>query len=337
MERYFLGSNTAYGFVGNYENELKDKKRVFLLKGGPGTGKSSMMKKIAHEAKRRGMDFELWYCSGDPNSLDGVYIKELDIAVVDATAPHATGADMPVIKDEIFDLASSLNRDVLLKDEAEIKRLLFIKKHHFIRAYQHLKCALCHYNAQLELESEWVNERAVRAYASFFGADLRAKKSEGRGRKVFIQPISPSGENEFFDCLRDKKIYKVSGCEMSKRIFFDELAGICTADTYLLSSLNPNVIDGILFEDTAIVSDAGHFDSLKCESINLGVYEKKNYVEDVEEEKNAMLVQIAFATQHLNEARESHLSAEKYFIGAMNFANNDRIYDEIIGKIFATQ
>lgn len=335
MERYFLGSNTAYGFVGNYERELKNKKRVYLMKGGPGTGKSTILKKIAHEAKRRGMDFELWYCSGDSNSLDGVYIKDLNIAVIDATSPHAVGADLPIIKDEIFDLASSLQRDKLIKDEVEIKRLLDIKKHHFIRVYQHLKSALCHYNAMMELESEWVNEKSIRAYASYFGADLRSKnKGEGRERRVFIQPICPSGESEFFDCLRDKKIYKVSGCEKSKRIFFDELAGVCSADTYLLSSLDPNDIDGILFEDIAIVSDAGHFDSLKCESVNLGVYEKKTYVEDVEEEKNSMLVQIAFATQHLNGAREAHLNAEKYFVGAMNFANNDKIYNELTRKIF---
>ena len=108
MERYFLGNNTAYGFYGNYEQELKDKNKVVLLKGGPGTGKSTILKRLAKEAEDRGVDYELWYCSGDPKSLDGVLVKDLNIAVVDATAPHATGADLPVIKDVIFDLATSL-------------------------------------------------------------------------------------------------------------------------------------------------------------------------------------------------------------------------------------
>lgn len=82
MERYFLGNNTAYGFKSSYESELSNKRRVILLKGGPGTGKSSILKKIAAEAKNKGMDRELWYCSGDPDSLDGVYIKQLDAAIV---------------------------------------------------------------------------------------------------------------------------------------------------------------------------------------------------------------------------------------------------------------
>ena len=61
MERYFLGNNTAYGFLGNYEQELKDKHRVILLKGGPGTGKSTILKRIAKEAEARELDYELWY------------------------------------------------------------------------------------------------------------------------------------------------------------------------------------------------------------------------------------------------------------------------------------
>ena len=47
MERYFFGNNSGYGFFNLYEKELKSKDKVVLLKGGSGTGKSSMMKKIA--------------------------------------------------------------------------------------------------------------------------------------------------------------------------------------------------------------------------------------------------------------------------------------------------
>ena len=44
MERYFLGSNTEKGFCGFY-NETTDKiGSVYLLKGGAGTGKSSLIK-----------------------------------------------------------------------------------------------------------------------------------------------------------------------------------------------------------------------------------------------------------------------------------------------------
>lgn len=76
MERYFFGNNSGYGFFNLYEKELKSKDKVVLLKGGSGTGKSSMMKKIAKKAKSLGLDYELWFCSGDPQSLDGVFVKD---------------------------------------------------------------------------------------------------------------------------------------------------------------------------------------------------------------------------------------------------------------------
>ena len=92
MEKYFLGGNTAFGFRGFHDAEIARADRAILLKGGPGTGKSSLMKRIAREAAERGMDTEMWMCSGDPSSADGVYIKDLDTVVADATSPHAVDA-----------------------------------------------------------------------------------------------------------------------------------------------------------------------------------------------------------------------------------------------------
>ena len=46
MERYFLGSNTYKGFYGFYGTETARIGQVYLIKGGAGTGKSSLMKKV---------------------------------------------------------------------------------------------------------------------------------------------------------------------------------------------------------------------------------------------------------------------------------------------------
>ena len=50
MERFFLGGNTGSGFAGYYTGERERADRVFLIKGGPGTGKSSLMKKIGKKS-----------------------------------------------------------------------------------------------------------------------------------------------------------------------------------------------------------------------------------------------------------------------------------------------
>lgn len=86
---FFLGANSADGFAGYYDRltggALRD---LLILKGGPGSGKSTLMQRIAQEMERRGELVAYIHCSGDPQSLDGVYFPRLHAAAVDGTAPH---------------------------------------------------------------------------------------------------------------------------------------------------------------------------------------------------------------------------------------------------------
>lgn len=86
---YFLGANSAGGFFSHY-GQLRAVSGAMLriLKGGPGCGKSTLMKKVARRAEQLGFRPEAILCSSDPDSLDGVSVPELGYAVVDGTAPH---------------------------------------------------------------------------------------------------------------------------------------------------------------------------------------------------------------------------------------------------------
>lgn len=334
MERYFLGNNSGYGFYNCYDNELKSLDKVALLKGGPGTGKSSMLKKIAAQSRKRGMDYELWYCSGDPQSLDGVYIKDVNAAVVDATSPHASNVEIPVVKDVIFDLANGLDRTKLLEKQAEIKKLLIYKKSKFMRAYQHLKCALCHFGNIIETETKSMDERGIRAYCASCLQRLGVYDCASSTRKLFSHAICPSGESAYYDHLRKVKIVLVEGSATAKRVFFDEAEKLCKGATFLLKPLDPKVIEGACFNDIAMVEDAGHLTGQVNEHINLYVFEKECDTDVVKEEENLQVMQEAFAVDCLNKAREAHLALEKTFIDAMDFSNHENICEKIIKFVF---
>lgn len=330
MERYFLGNNSGYGFWNDYDAELKGKDRVALLKGGPGTGKSTLMKKIAEYAKKAGHDIELWYCSGDPNSLDGVYIKDTNRAVVDATAPHASGVDIPVVKDRIFDLAQSLKPYKLRGVREDIEKLMNCKKQCFMRAYQHLKSALCHLYNQFEIEKQGVEEDKIRAYASSIARDL--KPSASVNRELFSRAICPSGESEYFDHLRGKRVIFVSGCAYAKKVFFEEISKLRKGLTLLLSPLDPKTLEGIICDDVAYVQEVGHF--AKDSIVDLGVFGEKFDKDDEIEESNNKVLQTAFAVERLNKAREAHMSVENIFVPAMNFDGNEKMLKEIESFVF---
>ncbi|SMB80482.1 hypothetical protein SAMN00017405_0883 [Desulfonispora thiosulfatigenes DSM 11270] len=89
IRRFFAGGNTSEGFYSFYHYMVKpDATRFFIIKGGSGTGKSTFMRYIGKEMASRGYELEYHHCSSDFNSIDGVVIKDLDIGLVDGTAPH---------------------------------------------------------------------------------------------------------------------------------------------------------------------------------------------------------------------------------------------------------
>lgn len=90
--QYFLGANSPAGFYSLYSELLPPEtaNAIYILKGGPGCGKSTLMRRVAQQAAQAGEAVEYILCSGDPDSLDAVVLPRLGAALVDGTAPHGT-------------------------------------------------------------------------------------------------------------------------------------------------------------------------------------------------------------------------------------------------------
>ena len=106
--KYFAAAN-GYGGFRSYFKEIFPSEKfesVYVIKGGPGTGKSSMMKKIADRLTESGVECDRIFCSSDPHSLDGIIASHngLSVAMIDATAPHERDAVIPGAIDEIINL-----------------------------------------------------------------------------------------------------------------------------------------------------------------------------------------------------------------------------------------
>ncbi|MCR4442499.1 MAG: ATPase [Peptococcaceae bacterium] len=89
VRRAFPGNNTSEGFFSFFEHIIgPEAKRVFIIKGGPGTGKSTFMKNTGLDLVDRGYDVEFFYCSSDNDSLDAIAVPAVGAAIIDGTAPH---------------------------------------------------------------------------------------------------------------------------------------------------------------------------------------------------------------------------------------------------------
>ena len=92
ITHFFAGANSGNGFQNLFSEmvDLEDTYDFMILKGGPGVGKNTFMREIGKTMERAGTPVEYLWCSGDPDSLDGVVIPALRCAVCDGTSPHGT-------------------------------------------------------------------------------------------------------------------------------------------------------------------------------------------------------------------------------------------------------
>ena len=199
---FFLGTTTPAGFYGFFDTLAKEDggRRLYLIKSGPGCGKSTLMKRLAACADE---PVQRIHCSSDPESLDGVVFCRQGAAVVDATAPHvlepgARGADEVVIS-----LYDTLDADALHANRDAVNLLFARNACLRARAARYIASA-----GSLLLD----NRRAaacntdfakVRAYARRLAMHrLPRRESRGGEQLRFLSALTPRGGIFYADTVR---------------------------------------------------------------------------------------------------------------------------------------
>ena len=213
----FPGGNTSKGFYSLYRYVLSqdDAKRILCIKGGPGTGKSQLMKKVGAYFAKKGYTIEYHHCSSDPNSLDGVLIKELNIALLDGTSPHIVDPINPGAVDEILNMGDALNIDMLAKNKKEI---IYLNKEigkNFKRAYRYLGSARCIHDDWSSLNYESLDSNKISNIIENLKNNIFKSDKIGYGseRHLFATAITPDGIITYADQLSSefKKKYVLTG------------------------------------------------------------------------------------------------------------------------------
>lgn len=336
MDRYYLGSNTYKGFYGLYEEAIAPLDRVFLLKGGPGTGKSSLMKKVMKEGLNRGYSVECWHCSGDPNSLDGVLLKDLGAAVIDATSPHAVEPKIPVAKEVIINLLDCVRRDKIKDYCTHIEKLANDKKECFVRAYEHLKCGFGYFTQINRLLTDNVDmgeidlvarEYALKIAGENMGDDKVKKKGASRR---FFRAITPDGVVRFDDTMTDKKVIAVKGEDILIDRFVTTLVDSVGADVIFLNPYDADFVEGCVVGDVAVVREC---DGPDC-TVDLTDFEKKADLYALSRARAKLDEEIEEGVGNISKARSVHMGIERFYVVAMDFDLADKLTDRVLKDIF---
>ncbi len=251
--RYFAASNSAGGFKNYYEEVFARADFVYIIKGGPGTGKSSFMKRYASLAEREGRAVEYYYCSSDPSSLDGVLIESAGemVGILDGTAPHTSEPKFPGAREEIVNLGACWNGELLRKQKNEIIALCDRKSSEYKCAYTFLRSVGNLRAVSDSLVEQSIDRSKLKAAASRLIRDLPNGKmkyisaildSVSMNGQIRLDSFEENAEklyiiSEFYgvgEMLLDELFVQLQNKDVKARVSFDP---IC-----------PEHIDGIFLE-----------------------------------------------------------------------------------------
>ena len=202
----FAGGNTASGFHSFFEHVIPHSaRRVWVIKGGPGVGKSRLMQSIG-EVMQRQRQVEYFHCSSDPRSLDGLVIPELGVAFLDGTSPHIVDPKFPGAVDEIVNLGDYWQQAALQANRAQIESLTTEIGRLFRRAYGYLGCAKKHLDehAGYYMDAgalDWTSLKTIALRYEELLLPRSVAASSPRARHLFASAITPSGFVNFVDSL----------------------------------------------------------------------------------------------------------------------------------------
>ena len=355
IKRVFPGGNTAKGFYSFYKYIItEDAKRIFIIKGGPGVGKSSFMKNIAAEMIKRGFPIEMHHCSSDNNSIDGIVIIPLNIALIDGTAPHILDPANPGCVDEIIHFGDywdekriTMHKKAIIACNKEIGRL-------FTQAYRMLHAASIIKKAIVSMYREATeiglyNQITAELMRELFDG-MEIARTPGQMRHLFASAITPDGTLNYLDTVlgRVKKLYLINGHPgVGKSFLISKLAYAALEYGFNVEayhcSLDPKRIEHLLIPGLSVgittptkpqILDLAGAEIIDLnEGLNCNLLQK--YITPIRTQEELFMNLLNNSISFIKQAKDTHDEMESYYIPNMNFTAIEELKEKILERILS--
>ena len=359
ITKYFAGGNTYRGFQSLFHYiPTEQTKRLIIIKGGPGTGKSTLMKQVGERAFEAGYDVEMFYCSSDNDSLDGVSVPQLGLAMVDGTAPHVIDPIIPGAYDEILNLGLCWDATLLRPYKAEIRELIRQNGDWFKQAYQYLKEA-----AAVMEKLRWLMGQAMDYTAlSEMSHRLLLELVEAlppatlkpRERQLFSNAITPGGLVNFYPSIFQnvERFYLLTGDPGSGKSYLLEQIRQTVVraghDTHVYRcAFDPDRIDAVVIpvlKSAFVKITYPHTFAIdpvqivkEQSTVALSRYAKTSILKassaERTENQERLWYLLGKAVEMIRSSKRNHDKLEEYYIRAMDFNRLGEFRENIITEV----
>lgn len=349
-QSYFLGANSKDGFQSLYGGFCRAKSDYLsIIKGGPGTGKSGFMRKIGHAAEKRGLNAEYVLCSGDPDSLDGVYIPALHRGWVDGTAPHVIEPTKFGVNSDYVNLGVYCTGE--FDDEAKhaIDALYSEYKRDYATAYDYLAAAWATRRAYMpplftEVLREVIRRRINNIIHRAKRRDTYCVNEASGSCERYMHALTCKGEmwleNEIASMA--DLIYAIDdgygGADIALRFAAEEATTLGTTTILCRDPLDINRLDAVILPEWRVAFAANGYGIEGARHIRLDtavdIGEVQKHRAEIREGRQIEERLKAAALSRLAMAKQKHDELEKQYIARMDFPALTEFTDNYIAKVF---
>lgn len=358
IKNYYAGGNTFLGFYSLYEDIFRGLNRLYIIKGGPGTGKSSLIRSIGLTFNEKDYDVEFYHCSSDNDSLDGVIIPSLKIGVVDGTAPHIVDPKYPGVVDQIINLGEFWDDNKLRIEKNSIIRLNNEITENFKVAYSYFQEAKIIHDEWEEIylsaiDFDKVNSITENLIKRIFDNVKTAEKNPSIKNR-FFGAATPLGAVNFIENITEgiEKRFIVKGRPGSGKSTMMRKIGKCAEGIglsveYYPCGFDPHSLDMVIIPALSVAVFDGtspHVINPSRDNDEIVDMFKLCIDNDIEKTKESELtiieqrykLKMTIATNYIKEAKRLHDLLENYYIEAMDFTQVENKKHQIIEEILTS-
>lgn len=342
-EKYFAASNSSEGFCSYYDGVFNPEKlyKIYVIKGGSGTGKAFFMKEIAKAAELNGFSVRYIYCSSDAQSLDGIIINEQKIAVLDGTAPHVYEPKYIGAVEVFVNLAEFLDERILTASRKIIEKISNEKKLGFEKVYRELKAYQVLTQNIETLILPCLKLEKIKKYVQRFSEGLG--KEEGIEEHLLTRSIGMRGLSSFDTYLEKSKIYyEINDYFDSAHFMMSEIHSVLKEKGINIRvSNNPIIkerIDVLCAPSSGLTFEIGNRMENDFRLINMKRFVNNEEINKIRQEYRTIarvrdsVLDLALA--EFEKIKKSHFLLEEIYGSAMNFDAKEQFTGEFCNKIF---